>query len=485
MSEVKNTVLSSLFWKFLERGGTQGIQFIISIVLARLLSPEDYGIIALITIFIAFATIFVQASFSTALIQKKNTDQVDFSSVFYISLGIAAMLYILLFFTAPAVAGFYEQPLLVSVIRILALSLLLTPITSVQNAYIAKNMMFKKLFFSSLGATVVSGTVGVIMAYKGFGVWALVWQQIVSQLVITIILWFTVKWRPKLLFSIKRAKGLFSYGWKILIPSLIDRLDVDLRSLVIGKLYNANLLGFFNKGQQFPNLIVSNVNESIQSVLLPALSNEQDDRKRVKDIVRRSIVTGAFIIFPLMIGMAATSESLVRVLLTDKWAPCIPFMQILCFYYALFPMHTPNLQAINAIGRSDIFLRLEIIKKSIGFAILAITAFYNAYIIAWGVLINGIIAVFINIYPNRKLLNYGYIEQAKDILPPLLISLIMGVAVYCINFINLEPLPTLVIQVVLGAILYIGLSKIFKLECFNYLLVSIKAIFNNKFKKRN
>ena len=252
----KSKVLSSLFWKLMERGGTQGIQFIVQIVLARLLLPEDYGMIALITIFITIANVFVQSGFNTALIQKKDADEVDFSSVFYLSLFVAGLLYIILFFTAPFIANFYEEPQLISVLRILALTLFFGAFNSIQNAIVARKMVFKKLFFSSLGAVVISGIVGIITAYAGFGVWALVFQQLLNQVSITLILWFTVKWRPKLVFSFESIKSLFSYGWKLLVAALLNTLYMDIRSLIIGKIYSPAMLGYYNRGEQFPKFIV-------------------------------------------------------------------------------------------------------------------------------------------------------------------------------------------------------------------------------------
>src|SRR5680860_1232819 len=282
----KSKILSSLFWKLMEGGGTQGIQFIVSIVLARLLLPEDYGIIALVTIFVIIANVFVQSGFNTALIQKKDANEADFSSVFYLSLFVASLLYVILFFAAPLIAVFYDEPQLILVLRAISITLFFGAFNSIQNAVVARKMQFKKLFFSSLGAIVVSGTVGIVMAYAGFGVWALVLQQITNQLLITVILWFTVKWRPRLLFSFKKVKGLFSYGWKLLVSSLINTLYMELSSLIIGKMYNAEMLGFYNRGKQFPALIVTNIDGSIQSVMLPALASQQDNRQRVKDMVR-------------------------------------------------------------------------------------------------------------------------------------------------------------------------------------------------------
>jgi O-antigen/teichoic acid export membrane protein len=328
-----------------------------------------------------------------------------------------------------------------------------------------------------LGAIIVSGTIGIILAYQGFGVWALVAQQLTNQLMITIILWFTVKWRPKLIFSFERVKKLFSYGWKILVSSLIDAFYINLRSLIIGKLYNPAMLGYYNRGDQFPQVIVSNINGSIQSVMLPALASQQDNKQRVKNMVRRSIVTSSFILFPMMAGLAVIAEPLVKILLTDKWLSCVPFLQISCAVYALWPIHTANLQAINALGRSDIFLKLEIVKKIIGLAILGVSIFYGVYAIAIGMLISGILSAFINAYPNLKLLDYSYKEQWKDIMPSLLLSLIMGVVVYNFKWFHMASWLTLIIQVCAGTIIYIVMAKILKLECYTYLIKALRDIF--------
>jgi teichuronic acid exporter len=419
----KAQVLSSLLWKLMERGGTQGIQFIVQIVLARLLLPEDYGIIALVLVFIAIANVFVQSGLNTSLIQKKEADEIDFSSVFYVSLLIAGLFYIILFLTVPFIAEFYNKQQLIPVLRVLAVTLFFGAFNSIQNAIIARNMQFKKLFFSSTGAILISGIVGIYMACAGYGVWALVGQQIINQLSISLILWFTVKWRPRLIFSHRRVKELFSFGWKLLVSSLIYTIYIDLRSLVIGKMFEAEILGLYNRGQQFPAVLVSNIDGSIQSVMFPVLASQQDSRPRVKDMMRRAIVTSSFVTFPMMVGLAVTAEPLVKLLLTDKWLPCVPFLQIFCASHALMPIHTANLQAINALGRSDIFLKLEIIKIIVGLSVLGITVFYGVYAIALGAVLSGIISTFINAYPNKKLLDYSYIEQWNDIMPSLLLSL--------------------------------------------------------------
>ena len=473
----KSTIVISLIWKLMERGGTQGIQFIVQIVLARMLMPTDYGIIALIAIFITIANVFVQSGFNTALIQKKDANEVDFSSVFYLSFFVALLLYLLLFYAAPFIATFYDANQLISLIRVLAITLFFGVFNSIQNAVIAREMQFKKLFVSSLGAIFISGTVGIFFAYSGFGVWSLVAQQLINQFTIMVILWFTVKWRPQWVFSFKRVKGLFSYGWKLLVSSLLDSLYNNLRSLIIGKIYSPAILGIYNRGEQFPQVIINNINGSIQSVMLPTLAAEQDNKQRVRDMVRRSIVTSSFIVFPLMVGLAVIAEPMVKILLTDKWLPCVPFLQILCASYALWPIHTANLQAINALGRSDIFLRLEIVKKIMGLIILGISIHFGIYAIAMGMLVSGVISTFINAYPNVILLKYSCLEQWKDITPSLVLSLLMGMIIYNIKWFHLTDGVTMILQIVGGVCLYLLMANIFKLECYTYLIRTAKEIF--------
>lgn len=481
MIESQNTkanIVSSLLWKLMERSATQGIQFVIQIILARLLLPEEFGAIAIVMVFISLANVFIQSGFNTALIQKKDADEVDFSSVLYLSVGVATILYVIIFLCAPLIANFYNQQILIKVLRVLSSTLLIGAFNSIQNAYVAKHMLFKKLFASSLVAAIISGIVGLILAYSGLGIWALVTQHITNQILIAVILWCTVKWRPRLLFSIQRLKLLFSYGSKLLVSSLIDTMYRNLRTILIGKIYTPSMLGYYNRGEQFPQLIVSNINGSIQSVMLPTLSVCQDNRKKVKDIMRRAIVSSSFLIFPMMIGMAAVAEPLIRIVLTDRWLSSVPFLQIACFNFALWPIHTANLQAINAMGRSDIFLKLEIIKKIVGIIILVISLYFGIYAIALGGVISGIISTFINAYPNKELLNYSYREQCLDIMPSFIISFVMGGIVYLFNFLTISVCKILILQIVSGVIIYILLAKMLKIESYTYLVSTMNQLIN-------
>ena len=477
MSErvTKKTVISSLIWKFLERGGVQGVQFVLSIILARLVTPDDYGVIALILVFTQIANVFVQSGFNTALIQKKDSDETDFSSIFYFSLLVAVICYGILFFAAPYIAKFYNQKILSPVVKIISCTLFFGAVNSVQSAYVSKHMQFKSFFYSSMGAVVGSGIVGVVLAYRGFGVWALVWQQLVRDILICLILWFTVQWRPKLLFSLQRVKNLFGFGWKLLCSALLDTIFRNVYSLVIGRIYNASQLGLYNRGQQFPQVIATNLDGSIQSVMLPTLSAYNDNVAEVKRLARRSISGSAYLLMPCMFGLAAIAPPLVKLLLTERWLGCVPFLQLACISYALYPIHTANLTAINALGRSDIFLKLEIIKKTVTVINLLITIPMGIYAMAVGQVICGFISTFINSYPNKKLMGYSYLEQWKDIFPSFALAILMGTLVFPLQYLPLATWICLIIQIVVGATIYILLSKLFKLESFSYLLSTIKG----------
>lgn len=481
MSDItKMKVLSSLMWKLMERGGTQGIQFIVTVVLARLLLPEEFGLIVLATIFITIAKIFVETGFNTALIQKKEADEIDFSSVFYLSLIVAGLLYICLFLSASYIAIFFNQPEFTNVLRVLSLILFLGAVNSIQIAIISRNLQFKKLFVSSLGAVILSGIVGIVMAYASYGIWALVAQQLTNQIVTTIILWFTVKWRPLFDFSISRIRRLFSFGWKLLVSGILETLTSNLTNLLVGKMYSPTALGFYNRGEQLPSLIVNNIDGSIQSVMLPTLSKYQDNNQRVKEIARRSIVTSSFIIFPMMVGIAVIAEPLIKILFTERWLPAVPFLQISCAVYALWPIHTMNLQVMNALGRSDLFLKLEIVKKLLSIAILITSLQFGIYALVWGGFISSLLSTFINAFPNRNLINYSFQEQWRDVLPSLLLSLLMGVIVYTITLLEMSALLTLISQVLIGIAIYVSLAKVFKLECYSYLILALKELIGDK-----
>lgn len=468
-------VFSNFIWRFAERCGAQLVTFIVSIVLARILTPFDYGTIALVTVFTTILQVFIDSGLSTALIQKKDADDLDFSSVFYFNFVICIILYLIMFVSAPFIADFYKDSSLVSIVRVISLTLIISGVKGVQQSYVSRHMLFKRFFFSTLGGTIFSAVLGIIMAYAGFGVWAIVFQQLSNNAIDTLILWITVKWRPIKKFSWSRLKNLLSFGWKMLASSLLDTVYNNLRNMIIGKLYTSADLAFYNQGDRFPKLIVTNINTSIDSVLLPTMSNEQDNHVRVKDMTRRAIKISTYIMAPLMIGLAFCAKHIVQIVLTDKWLPCVPYLQIFCISYLFWPIHTANLNAIKAMGRSDLFLKLEVIKKFIGMILLLITMNISVMAMAYSLLISGLISQVINSWPNRYLLKYSYIDQIKDILPNIVMALIMGGFVYFISYLNLPILVSLVVQILSGGIIYLILSILTKNDSFIYLINILKS----------
>lgn len=472
-----NGVIKNFIWRFAERCGAQLVTFIVSIVLARILAPEDYGTIALVTVFTTILQVFVDSGLGTALIQKKEADDLDFSSVFFFNFAVCIILYIGMFIAAPFIAEFYNDSSLTSVVRVISLTIVISGVKGIQQAYVSRNMMFKRFFFSTIGGTIFSAIFGIVLAYQGFGVWALVAQQLSNTAIDTLILWLTVKWRPKLMFSWNRLKTLLVFGWKLLVSALLDTCYNNLRNLIIGKMYSSADLAYYNQGDKFPKVIVTNINTSIDSVLLPTMSSAQDDRERVKNMTRRAIKTSTYVMAPLMMGLAFCSVPIVHLVLTDKWLPCVPFLRIFCVTYMFYPIHTANLNAINAMGRSDWFLRLEVIKKIVGMAILLSTMWFGVMAMAYSLLLSSVLSQIINSWPNRKLLGYGYLEQIRDIAPAIILAVIMGIGVYFIGYIPLPTIVTLIIQIVAGAIIYIVLSAILKLEEYEYLTGMIKSFF--------
>lgn len=481
-----NNISKALGWKLLERFGVQGIQFVLQIILARLLSPEHYGVLSIMIIFTTLANVFIQNGFNTALIQKKHVTEDDFSSAFWVSLAIAAVAYIVLFFSAPLIGKFYNMPDIVKPFRYLGIMLFPGALNSIQLAKVGRDMNFKKVFVSNLGAIIISGLIGVGVAYMGGGIWALVAQTLLNTFIVTIVMLITVKWTPRFVCNLKRVADLFSFGWKLLVSSLIDTLYQDLRSLVIGKKYDSGTLGYYNRGKQFPQFLMNSINSSVQSVMLPAMSKEQDEKTKVKALVRTSMSVSAYVVFPMMAGLAAVAAPLISLLLTDKWLPAVPYMMIYCFTMAFYPVHSCNLQAINAVGRSDIFLKLEIIKKVIGVIslIIAVFCFKSPIAIAMTGVFTTITSSFINAFPNKKLIGYSYFEQIKDLLPSFIISVAMFGIVYAISFIKVPSVVVLIIQVFSGVVIYITFSAVFRLKGFIFVKNKVISILKNLLKKR-
>ncbi len=478
----ENKVFSNFIWRLLERFGAQGVTMVVSVVLARVLDPEVYGTVALVTVITTLLQVFLDGGFSNALIQKKDADDIDFSSVFYFNIICGVVIYGLLFIASPWIAKFYELPELTPIIRVLGLTLIIFSLKSVQQAYVSRNMLFKKFFFATLGGTIGAAVVGIVLAYSGFGVWALVAQHVFNMLVDTVILWFMVKWRPKPVFSWKRIKALLPFGWKMLVSGIIDTVYNDVRQVIIGKIYTKSDLAYYNQGQKYTYTIVTNINSSIDSVLFPTMANAQNDITVVKNMTQRAIKVSTYLMMPMMMGIAICAEPIVRILLTEKWLPCVPYMRVFCFTYAFYPIHTANLNAIKAVGRSDIFLKLEIIKKIVGTVALLVSLWFGPFAIACSLLFTTFLNQIINSWPNKKLLGYNYIEQFKDMLPQILLSVIMGGIVFCVTLLKLSDIVTLLIQVPLGVLIYLCGSKLLHIDSFEYILSVAGNYISGKFK---
>lgn len=466
-----NKIKSGFFWKIMENGGSQGVQFAVSIILARLLSPVEYDVLAIMLIFTGIANVLVQNGFATALIQKKHADSLDFSSVFYFNIFLSALAYAVIYFASPYIAGFYSNSDIKSMLRVMGIIIFFGAVISVQNAYVSKKLEFKALFISTFISAALSGLISIYLAYKNYGVWALVYQQISYYAILCAVLFINISWKPGYEFDFSRLLSMSGFGSKILAAALIDNIFTNMHSLVMGRVYDRGTLGNFNRGEQFPKIIVLNLSGALQSVLLPVMSRSQEDREHIKELLKYSVMLGSYIFMPMMAGMAACADNIVLFLLGKQWFKAVVFLRLMCAAYVFWPVHIANLQAVNALGRSDIFLSLEIIKKTVGIIVLIIGLKYNAVIFVAFKVLADFISIFINSAPNKRIFNYGISKQWADMLPGIIITFIMGFCVYAIgNVLKFEPGIKLLIQVLSGALIYIVLSaatqnKSFKLLC--------------------
>ncbi len=446
----------------------------VALVLARLMSPEEYGTISLIMIFITIANTFIQSGFATALIQKKEIREEDYSSVFWLTLLIAVLCYGLLYLLAPWIAGYYRTPVLTALVRLMGLVLFPGAVISIQTAFVSRTLKFRLLFKSTMLAVLSSGAVSIGMAMAGLGVWAMAAQQLVYYLVLMLSLFFIVKWLPRRIFSFGEIRELFSFGWKILVSGLIDTVWQNIYGLVIGKQYSSAELGIYNRGEQFPKLLTTNLNAVIQSVLLPAYAQLQEDRTALKNAARRSVKLSGFLVFPMMAGMFAVARPLVLLLLTEKWSAAVPYLCIMCVSYAVYPIHSINLQLLNAQGRSDLFLKLEIVKKLLGIVILLLSLPFGIFPMLLLKLADEYLCLIINAWPNRRLLDYGILQQLRDLLPAGFCSLVMGCAAALPLRLPLSPLPMLLLQIIVGVLSYLLLSLLFNREEIRYVLSLVR-----------
>jgi O-antigen/teichoic acid export membrane protein len=458
----------------MERFSAKIVTFIVSLVLARLLDPTTYGTVALVTVFTTILEVFVDSGLGNALIQKKDADSLDFSSVFYFNMAMCSALYVGMFFAAPAIAGFYDSPELVPIVRVMSLTLIISGAKNILQAYVSRRMQFKKFFFVNILGTCVSAIVGLTMAFMGYGVWALVAQPLVNYGINTVALWITVDWRPKREFSFQRLKGLLSYGWKILVAKLLNVTYTKSRDLIIGKIYSPADLAFFNKGDTFPAMIVPNITTSIDGVTFPVMAKEQDNKERIRELVKKSTQISSYIVMPMMAGLIACATPLVRVLMTEKWLPCVPYLYMFCLVYAFWPVSIANLNSMRSLGHSETVLKVEIIEKVFSVALLLITIRMGVFWIGISYMVGELFSAIMCTIPNKKLISYGFARQFLDLLPLIIVSTITGTVTYLIQLIGLPDILTLIIQVPLGVIVYLFLSWIFKLYGFAYFIDLLK-----------
>lgn len=477
-SSLKSQAVKALFWSFLERGGEQGIHFVVSIILARMLFPEQFGLIAMLTIFIALARSLVDSGFGAALIQKKEITQEDKCSVFYFNIVLGFAMAGLLCLAAPWIAAFYGVPHLTPLTRVLSIKMITSSFGIIHGTLLCKQLDFKTQLKVRLISTVISGAVGISMAYNGFGVWSLVAQQLTSSVVHTLFLWMLCSWRPSLTFSVVALRGMFGFGSKLLVSGIIATFFKHIYLIVIGKIFSPAQLGYFGRANGIQQLPINNLSIPIKRVTFPLFSTIQDDKERLKNIVRKAMTTLVLIHFPIMIGLAIVAEPLVIVLLTEKWAPCIPYLRLLCVVGLMYPLHLINVNALKAQGRSDLFLRLEIVKKILIVIAIAITYRWGIKALIYGQIAQSLIAYYLNTYYTGKILRYSFWEQVADVIPYLGAAVIMGAGVYVIRLVPIESrLMLLVCQVVTGALLYTTLCYGFRLGAFTEILSTAKPYF--------
>lgn len=463
-SEVAKAAWHGMIWRFLERCSYQAVSLIVSIVLARLLLPEQYGIIAMTMIFITLSEVFVTSGLGSALIQKSKYNEVEFSTMFWSSVVFSIILYAALFMLAPVISSFMHTPALTPVLRVLGLRLPISAMNSIQQAYVSQQMIFKKFFLSTLSGSIVSGIVGIIMAYAGLGVWALVAQNFSLTIVNTLVLHFIILWRPSFRFEFKAFKDLFGFGLRLMLASLIGTFFEQFRGFLIGRNYQPQDLAFANRGELFPTALASNIATTIQTVLFPAFAHLKDDKVYVKVALRRTLTMGSFIVVGLMVILAGVADTFVHVILTDKWMKSVPYLQWVCLGQCFSVLAAINLQTITSMGRADITLKLEFIKKPFCLVILLVCVTISPLAVIIGNAFYGIIAFVVNAFPNKSILGYGVLDQAKDILAPFFFAIpVFGVLQY-LQYVVPQTFIFLVVESILGVLLYLVLTTIFRVS---------------------
>lgn len=470
MLSLKQKTVSGLSWSFIDQMGNLGISFIVGIVLARLLSPREFGLIGMITVFIALSESFINSGFSDALIRKKNCTNTDYSTVFYFNLVVGVLFAAILYVSAPAIAVFFNENELIPIVRVMGIILIIDSLTIIQRTILTKRIDFKLQARISIIASIGSGVIAIVMAFNNYGVWSLVAQRISRQALNSFFLWLWNNWRPKFIFSWKSFKELFGFGNKLLISGLISTLYQNIYFLIIGKFFSTETLGYYTKANDFKRVPSEGLNGIISRVSYPVLSTLQDDKSRLKQNFKRLMRSTVFITFILMLGMAAVAEPMIITLIGEKWRQSIVYLQLLCFVGMMYPLHALNLNMLKVLGRSDLFLKLEIIKKVLAIPVVIIGIYLGIEALIIGMIINSQISYFINSYWSGKLIDYHTKDQIKDITPSFLLSFSMSIAVYMLGLIlPFAPIWNLIIQICIGAIYIFIIGELFKLKDYLYI----------------
>lgn len=477
----KNTLAQNISWSFVEKVLSQGASIVISIILARLLSPDDYGILTMVNVFIVLANVFVTSGMGVALVQDKDADELTVNTDLYVSIAVGIIVYIVLYVSAPWIAAYYAMPELTIVIRVLGLKLPVASVYTIQHAVLTRNMQFQKLVLPTVLSTIGSGVLGIAAAIAGWGVWALVLQTLMSQILIVCFLAIVIRWKPKLHFSKKKAKQHFSFGSRVVAATLINTFVGQLYTLTIGKTYSGTDAAYYNNGIMYPQKIIGIIEASVNSVTFPAIANVKDSQAQVKEIMKNTIQHVSFMIVPMMIGMALCAEHMIRVFLTDKWLPSVPYLQIVCLTFVFMPMNGINYEAVKAIGKGDLFLKLQLIKTVINVGALFITLPHGILAVAWSGFITGFATIVLNAYPTGKYYNYGVFKQLKDLCPACFYCIPMIIALSWMNYrLDYSSVVMLLIEVLTGMILYFAMAWIFKSPSLYFTVLKVKEIVQRK-----
>ncbi len=464
MSDLKVKTITGLKWSAYERVATQGINFIISVIIARILSPSDYGVVGMISIFIGVSNVFINGGFGSSLIRKQNRTEIDFSTVFYYNITISFFFYILLYFSAPLIAGFYNSPILTSVTRVVGLNIIIGAFGTMQRVKLTIAVNFKTQTKISAISLLITGALGIYLAYIGLGVWALIVQGLASTIITTGLLWYFVRWKPLKVFSKRSFQELFGFGSKMMLSGLLDTIYTNIYQVIIGKKYSANDLGYYTRASGIAQLFSLEITSVFQRVTYPVLSEMQEDSQRLARNYRRLLRMSAFVIFPIMLILAALSKPLIAVLLTEKWLPAVPLLQVLCIAHMFAPIHAINLNLLQVKGRSDLFLRLEIIKKIMATAVLLVSFSFGVLAICIGTIVVSILSLSINTYYTGQLIQLGFLKQFKDIALILITSVIAGLVALLPSALMSNAYYQLLAGGLAGIAFYLGMAYVLKMD---------------------